>query len=589
MSPHVKGAPVEETGERNDPCGEIDERRFQGDVIVRMYSQGLGDCFLLTLPRARHPGAIAADRPVHVLIDCGVVMGTPDDTERMRAIVADIAATTGNRLDLLILTHEHWDPLYGFIQAEQEWEKIEVNRLWTAWTEKDDPDGLPGILKRIQEKQRRAFTRIADQALRLGFENDQKTAIGLMSFLGDAPVDGMSFAAAATVGDAFQKAKGLAPADRHVFCEPGEVRPVPETDAICYVLGPPRSDTRLRQTGPSKDLETFSGDDDPAFAASDLGRSLRARALAELDAAFPLKAMEDKRSRLNAFAMPLLGPDLLGMDGVLAEDNDPIRRQEQVLEWETYEQTFPFDRSFRVALSDAERAATEDPDAHAVLASYIDDTSFWRRIDVDWLTSASDFAIQANHLTNNTSLVLAIELPAERADERKVLLFVGDAQVGNWMSWYDIQEWQSVDGAQPARTMVDIDDLLRRVEFYKAGHHGSHNATLKERGLERMSGSGSFTAFVPVSTPVAREIKNWTEMPLDNLMDALSERSDGRVVFPDGNLWPNLIGDALIKERGRIGVTISNETLPRKERGPENDRVTLEDKVPLWVQIVVPY
>ena len=27
-------------------------------------------------------------------------------------------------------------------------------------------------------------------------------------------------------------------------------------------------------------------------------------------------------------------------------------------------------------------------------------------------------------------------------------------------------------------------DLLHRTIFYKVGHHGSHNATLRERGLE---------------------------------------------------------------------------------------------------------
>jgi hypothetical protein len=29
-------------------------------------------------------------------------------------------------------------------------------------------------------------------------------------------------------------------------------------------------------------------------------------------------------------------------------------------------------------------------------------------------------------------------------------------------------------------------DLLKRAIFYKVGHHGSHNATLKEKGLEEM-------------------------------------------------------------------------------------------------------
>ena len=38
-------------------------------VKVRMYRQGLGDCFLVTLPRTN-------GQPYYLLIDCGVILGT---------------------------------------------------------------------------------------------------------------------------------------------------------------------------------------------------------------------------------------------------------------------------------------------------------------------------------------------------------------------------------------------------------------------------------------------------------------------------------------------------------------------------------
>ena len=41
-----------------------------------------------------------------------------------------------------------------------------------------------------------------------------------------------------------------------------------------------------------------------------------------------------------------------------------------------------------------------------------------------------EFALKIDNDVNNTSLALALEL----ADKR-VLLFPGDAQVGNWLSW----------------------------------------------------------------------------------------------------------------------------------------------------------
>src|SRR5690242_2622578 len=64
-------------------------------ACVRMYRQGLGDCFLLTLPGKD-------ERPFHMLIDCGVVLGTPNPEARMQPVVQDIASTTGNHVDLLV-------------------------------------------------------------------------------------------------------------------------------------------------------------------------------------------------------------------------------------------------------------------------------------------------------------------------------------------------------------------------------------------------------------------------------------------------------------------------------------------------------
>ena len=46
------------------------------------------------------------------------------------------------------------------------------------------------------------------------------------------------------------------------------------------------------------------------------------------------------------------------------------------------------------------------------------DDADWRRIDESWLHSADNLAIKMNSATNNTSLVLAFELPKTK----KVLL-----------------------------------------------------------------------------------------------------------------------------------------------------------------------
>ncbi len=161
----------------------------------------------------------------------------------------------------------------------------------------------------------------------------------------------------------------------------------------------------------------------------------------------------------------------------------------------------------------------------------------WRRIDTSFLTGATELALQLDSSTNNTSLVLAIRL-----DDGDVLLFPADAQIGSWLSWQNLS-W-TVDGKQ-----LTGPDLLGRVVFYKVGHHGSHNATLKAHGLEMMDSLQ--LAMIPVDEAMARK-KNWNRMPLKDLVTALQGKTHGAVVradqplpegvpsvaaSPDGELW----------------------------------------------------
>ena len=100
---------------------------------VRMYRQGLRDCFLVSLLRA-------GSRPYSIMIDCGVILGTPADGRRpqMKEVVDNIVATTQGEIDLLVVTHEHWDHVSGFVQAKESFRPLKVHALWLAWTE--DPE-----------------------------------------------------------------------------------------------------------------------------------------------------------------------------------------------------------------------------------------------------------------------------------------------------------------------------------------------------------------------------------------------------------------------------------------------------------------
>src|SRR4029077_1544204 len=84
------------------------------NVRVRMYRQGLGDCFLLSFGKDS-----SFTEAAHVLIDCGT-LGATTTKVKIKDVVADIALTTKNKttakseLALLVATHEHQDHLSGF-------------------------------------------------------------------------------------------------------------------------------------------------------------------------------------------------------------------------------------------------------------------------------------------------------------------------------------------------------------------------------------------------------------------------------------------------------------------------------------------
>ena len=115
-------------------------------------------------------------------------------------------------------------------------------------------------------------------------------------------------------------------------------------------------------------------------------------------------------------------------------------------------------------------------------------------------------------------------LAFEILDTGRVLVFPGDAQAGNWLSWEKVG-WD-VGGVQ-----VNANDLLARTVYLKVAHHGSHNATLRQKGLELMN-SPDLAAFIPTNEADAKKV-GWGEMPFHDILRALAERTAGRVVRAD--------------------------------------------------------
>jgi hypothetical protein len=454
------------------------EARPQG-VRVRMYRQGFGDCLLVDLPGD-------GPQPLRILIDCGVLWATPDAAGRMRKVVESLIADTGGYVDVLAVTHEHWDHVSAFAQVRELFAmpderrskaKLSVGEVWLAWTE-DPSDRLAALLRAERRSQLSQLVGLVNGLRAAGPLAALPLAGALANLLGF-----FALSANAT-SDALDIAKSLGP---HRYWRPADLpwRSARAPGVRIYALGPPPDATMLRRLmAQSEVYREFSGlplaDAFFAAAADKLGIGLDA----------------DARER-QALYVPFDRTDWLPLEGDgLSADTELVRTGEEVTALRQFFATHYW-------------GMRDDGSA---------DES-WRRIDHDWLATAAELALQLDAATNNTSLVLAIEL----VESRKVLLFAADAQVGNWLTWHDLA-WTLEEG-----TMVTGHDLLERTVFYKTGHHGSHNATLKDKGLELMRRDG-LVAFVPVDEETAVS-RNWNRIPFPPLIAALQSR--GTVVRSD--------------------------------------------------------
>ena len=131
--PRSAGAPAESLAQSADGDAKGDR------VTVRVYRQGLGDCILVRVKRPGHDD-------FKLMIDCGVVLGTPDAVKTMTKVMENLVGDTDGKIDVLAITHEHFDHLSGFTQAPEAFAKLAVGAVWVAWTE-DPKDDLANTLR----------------------------------------------------------------------------------------------------------------------------------------------------------------------------------------------------------------------------------------------------------------------------------------------------------------------------------------------------------------------------------------------------------------------------------------------------------
>lgn len=441
---------------------------------VRMYRHGLGDCFLVTFPRKDKP-------PFQMLIDCGALAR---DKAAMTSVAEHIRDTASQgqpadraRLDVVIATHEHKDHVSGFNQARQVFsDDIDFGAVWMSWAEN---------LTQAEALQLKQAKKTAKKQLQIALASAHAGAAqlaGVGDLLGftddDDSVD------ARTVADAmaYLKQRGKHARDLR-FLEPGGA-PFQLDDLEgfrFYVLGPPRDPNFLKTSAVTQNMK-------------------------EGGVIYHL-------AQMGMVGMEALGAALAPQAGAYGEFSHPFAPEHRI-----------------------SRPAADRPSAYFaqiepfVARTYDEPREAWRRIDEDWLSAFGQLALALDNDTNNTSLVIAIEC----TETRDVMLFVADAQMGNWLSWGRLSfDVPGRPAACPAH------ELLGRTVFYKVGHHCSHNATLKNEGLELMT-RDNLVAFIPLDIATAqRQGKSGWDMPAAPLFNALRSKTNERVVISDVDRQPS--------------------------------------------------
>ena len=438
---------------------------------IRMYRHGLGDCLLLRFGRPN-------GESFNFLIDCGLIGVAREPKQTMIDVANDIKAACNGRLDVVAMTHEHWDHASGFSeqQARSVFEGIEIVEVWYAWTE--DPQNELG--RRLRKERAAKVAALATAATALTSQaavnaSAAGRAIGLANMLRFFGLDGTALSAGtAPIGktrDAFEYLANRRGVQTR-YCHPQKPpRSLGDVENVrVFVLGPPQDEGLLKKSSPTK-----SGRETYEFAAE----------------ASLAKTLDNAFGRLGGAA--------------------PLRTDD-----------CPFDNSHRIDPQGYKKSANLSSLKEKTWDAFGEQ---WRQAELDWTQVAETLALNLDSHTNNTSLVLAFEF----TDTGEVFLFPADAQIGNWLSWQDLR-WKCKD--RGGNVDASGPDLLSRTVFYKVGHHGSHNASLRKLGLEMMS-SEDFVAFIPVSISQA-QANRWMSMPFEPLVKRLKEKTGGRLLQTDG-------------------------------------------------------
>ncbi len=435
------------------------------------------------------------DGPQHILIDCGVTPGTTHkgDIGTIKDAVAHMAEETGHHLALIIVTHRHMDHIIGFSRSQEIFEKIKVDAIWMPYWESEYDEQAQSFQAEL--------TAVASDvqqhlALAAGSDVDTDEMLGML-----------------------RNATGID--HEEVFAAAGGSAPKAKTGKGG---GSNARSLDLLKNGLGVKPEYYAKGDKAKIPSVLKKAGLTAEILGpppkdELDF---MKLTDLKK----------------GVGQYLGASTDPGSGK-----------TFaPFGPAWRCDASSFQESAFREfgprgdapkpPFGHEALEAA--------------LRSAQPAALftavkSLDSFLNNQSLVVLFTF------EEKKLLFVGDAQAGNWEYW--------MYGGTPEKA-PSIENLtsegkgiLANLDFYKVGHHGSTNST-PVTAVEAMG--GKFASMCSTQEDSYGNVLKGTEVPRNPLIDALGQksatiRSDYLPVTIAGNAVP--------------AISSAPEKLPKPKQG----------------------
>jgi hypothetical protein len=360
----------------------------------------------------------AAGEPLHIIVDCGVFKGTSQtgDIGSIEAAVTDMIETTRGKVALIIMTHRHADHIAGFARCAAAFKKLQVGGVWMPiWESEYSPAAIKfqAMLTRTALGLQQHFANFG-----AGATEEQQTARKYMeNAVGETAANGGGTNAAALTL-LKQGFPGIAP---HYY-QGGDPAELPDALAkaglTAQILGPPPvTDLALMKL---MDLQKGVGQ----YVANVAERN--GESFAPFGQHWEIEPLTAKER-----------------DGV---DLSPVALREWVKPRKSWGE---------VSIQAARKA-------QAIFESTLKESQ-----PIAALTAAK----QLNSLLNNQSLVVLFTF------KDKKLLFVGDAQAGNWEHW--LFKTDDPDKKGTGTLNVDAQQILTGIDFYKVGHHGSGNATPK--------------------------------------------------------------------------------------------------------------